>query len=59
MEVTCDPQVQSPAIVGFLEQDYRYKSVDIQIYHAAELVTILYTGRAFLPQQRSNQHRIP
>ena len=38
-----------PAVVDFVERNYRYKSVTTQIPHDAGLVPIPFTGRRFLP----------
>ena len=46
-----------PAVVGFLDDDYRYESVVTQISHDAGLAPISYTGRKFLPYRRLNQRR--
>ena len=48
------------AVVGFLDRNYRYKSVTIQIAHKTGMAHILTTGRKFLPQRLGNEEaRIP
>ena len=42
-----------PAVFFFLDRDYRYKWIVIQIPHNAELVPILFSGRKFLPNRDS------
>ena len=42
--------------VGFLDQDFRNKSVAAQIPHDAGLAPTLYTGGKFLFRQESNHH---
>ena len=48
---TSRPQVE----IGFLDRDYRYKSVVIQIPLDAALVPIPHTDRKFLSHRRTNQ----
>ena len=45
--VTCGQLVDYAAFDGFLDRNYCYKSVAIQIIHSAMLASILYTGREF------------
>ena len=47
--VNCGQHVDSLAIVGFLDRDYRYRSVSTQIPHDAGLAPITYTGWKFVP----------
>ena len=44
-----------PTVVGFLDWDYRYKSLAICIFPNAVLVSIPYTGQKLLPHRGSNQ----
>ena len=41
-------------VVGFLDQDYCYKSVAIKIHHDIELEPILYTDRKFPSGDRTS-----
>jgi hypothetical protein len=37
--------IESPAVVGFIDRNYRYKSVPTQISHDIGLAPIPYNGR--------------
>ena len=47
-----------PAVAGFLERNYCYKSGASQIQHEEELVPVPYTCRNVLPLWGWNEHRI-
>ena len=49
----------TPDVIGFLDRDYRFKSVATQIPHEAGFAAISYTGRKLFLHRRSNQHLIP
>ena len=50
--------VDPPTIYSFLDQNYHYKWLAIQISHDAGLAPIQYTGQKFLSRQGSNQQDI-
>ena len=48
---------ETPAVIGFQERNYRYKSITTQITHDARLSQIPYIGRKLLSHRVSNQFR--
>ena len=52
--VTCGQQVELPAVIGFLDLDYRFISEATQIPHDGGLGPLPYTGRKFFFYRGSN-----
>jgi hypothetical protein len=55
LRATCNQHVDPSAVVGFIDRNYRYKSVANQILYGGGSATIPYNGRKFLPYCRSNR----
>jgi hypothetical protein len=60
--VTCGQHAESPSscwLVDFLNKDYYYKLLAIQIYHDAGMEPISYSGPKFFSCRGTNQRLVP
>ena len=59
LEVMCGQHIKFPTIIYFLDQDYRYQKIAMQVPHDSALAPIPYSGQKFLAHGGLNQCHIP